>query len=66
MRYSNDPYWLATKHPGHCAGCGGSFPAGAKVFYYPKGKHCYGGPCKCAEAASRDFEAAAWDEESYG
>ena len=68
MRYQGDPYDLTVKYPGHCAGCGGSLPRGARAFYYPKTKTLYGlcgHPCSCGDAARRDFESAAFDEAVY-
>ena len=59
--YAGDPRWLTAKYAGKCAKCGEAFAAGERIFYYPKGKHTYSG--SCAEACSRDFEAARFDED---
>ena len=58
--YSGDPYWLNAKIAGTCKKCGGPFERGERIFYYPRYKTAYSG--KCAEQASREFEAAAQDE----
>lgn len=66
--YSGDPYWITTRRPGVCAkpGCDQEIARGERAFYYPKGKATYADPCGHADAASRDFEAAAYDEDVIG
>lgn len=59
--YSKDPRWLDARFPGRCSSCGEQFQAGERIFYYPLVKKTYSG--QCAEANSRDFESARYDEE---
>ena len=55
-----DPHWITTKYPGQCAACQGRIPAGARAFYFPKGKHL---ECsRCGETSARRFEAEVADE----
>ena len=56
-RYARDPFWLAARYAGKCAGCGEPFARGAEVFYYPNGRKTYSG--ECARAASEDFQSLA-------
>jgi hypothetical protein len=68
MRYRNDPYELRLKYPGRCCGCGGTIPASATAWYYPKSKSLYGleaHPCSCGDAERAAFYAAAADEDAY-
>jgi len=61
-RYKGDPYWLTARYPGKCAKCGRAFTKGTDIFRYKDGT-IYADTC--AEAASREFEAAAADEDLY-
>ncbi len=61
--YSNDPKWLVAKFNSKCSECGEKIKAGDRIFYYPIGKQVLSG--KCAERASADFNALAFDEEVY-
>ena len=62
--YKNDPKWITSKFNGVCKKCGCGIKAGSLIFYYPlKGAIYCGGTC--GQAASADFEAAAFDEEQY-
>ena len=66
--YRSDPREIRLRYPGHCAGCGGTLPAGNHAFFYPIGNHCYGlggFPCDCGDAARREFESARFDEDVY-
>ena len=63
-RYRQDPRWIAARYAGQCAKCGESFPAGAQVFFYPKGRKVYVG--QCAQVCAAEFNAAASDEDFYG
>jgi hypothetical protein len=56
----NDPYWMTAKYPGKDRN-GKPFRKGDRVFYYPLTKTFLTGPE--AEAASRDFESHAFDED---
>jgi hypothetical protein len=63
--YSGDPYWLTLRWPGICAGCGASFPKGARAFRF-KNKKLYGEPCGCGTAESERFDELARAEYAYG
>ena len=63
--YKQDPYWITTRYPGHCASCQGTIPAGCQAFYYPKGKHIYCKRDECGGRASAEFEAMKHDEAVY-
>jgi DNA-binding ferritin-like protein len=54
-----DPYWMTAKYPGKDHK-GNPFKKGDRVFYYPRTKTILTGPE--AEQASRDFDAARFDE----
>ena len=56
----NDPYWMTARYPGRDHN-GKPFRKGDRVFYYPLTKTILTGPE--AEAASRDFESHAFDED---
>ncbi len=64
--YAGDPYWLVARRPGTCAGkaCGHAIKPGDRIFWYPRTRDAFVGPC--AGAASRDFNALAADEEMLG
>jgi hypothetical protein len=62
-RYKGDPYWMTAKYPGTCAKTGQPFKRGDRIFYYPRTKTAYAGTA--AEEASREFQAAAEDEDYY-
>lgn len=59
-RYSRDPYWITAKYPG-VDKKGRPFKPGERVFYYPLDKTFLAGAD--AQAAARDFEAHAFDED---
>lgn len=62
-RYGNDPRWIITKYPGNDSR-GFHVPVGTRVFYYPLTRRMLTGAE--AEKASREFEAARFDETQYG
>ncbi len=64
-RYSLDPKWLTARFASKCAKCNALISKGDEIFYYPNGKRAYGSKCGCADDASGDFEAAAFDESVY-
>jgi hypothetical protein len=66
--YAGDPRWIAARYPATCAkrGCEQAIAAGDRAFYYPRDKQLYAMPCGHADACSRDFEAAAFDEDVIG
>lgn len=59
-RYSQDPRWIIARYAGKDTN-GRAFTKGERVFYYPNGKKIVSG--EAAEQASRDFDAAAFDED---
>ena len=61
---TSDPRWITAKYTGKCRKCSKTLVAGDRVFYYPKGKACYGAACGCAEQAANEFSAMVQDEES--
>jgi hypothetical protein len=68
QHYARDPYWITARRAGICAksGCSEAIKPGDRAFYYPHGKALYASPCGHADACSRDFEAAAFDEDMIG
>ncbi len=58
--YPRDPYWTIARFDSECSGCGEAIRTGERIFYYPQGKAVYSGGC--AKRASREFEAARFDE----
>jgi len=64
-RYKGDPFWITAKYPSKCKKCGKEINKGAKAFYYPKGRAIYCDSPDCGQQASREFQAAAEDEDWY-
>jgi hypothetical protein len=63
MYAKGDPYWLATRYPGACHGCGATIAKGSRAFYWPKGKRL---ECTlCGETSERRFLAEIADETFY-
>lgn len=57
--YRNDPRWLTARFESKCQ-CGNVTHKGGDIYYYPLTKTAL---CKsCGEQATRDFEAAAFDD----
>lgn len=65
MRYPRDPYWLTSKYGGKCSKCGKAVRKGERIFYYPNTKSVLCAGDSCGGQASRDFEAARFDESVY-
>lgn len=63
-----DPRWIVVRYATVCAkpGCRQEVRKGSRAFYYPRHRELYGEPCGHAAAASRDFEACAFDETMGG
>ena len=59
----NDPRWTMAQFFGKCAKCGVKTFKGTAVFYYPKSRRNYCGPC--GQDKEREFAAAAFDEDMY-
>ena len=66
--YSGDPHWITARYNSTCAqsGCTQAISKGERGFYYPRGKALYAEPCGHADACSRDFASAAFDEDVMG
>jgi hypothetical protein len=60
-----DPYWLTAKFSSACSNplCQRTIKKGEQVFYYPKTCRVLCNMEPCGKTASRDFEAAVFDEE---
>lgn len=58
-RFGNDPRWIVTKFPASDR-TGLFIPVGTRAFYFPQSRRMLTGAE--AEQASRDFEAARFDE----
>lgn len=64
MTYRHDPRAIRARWRGKCAKCGAPIQCGELAYYYPKEKRLLGmTACDCGNEASRDFEAAAADED---
>lgn len=61
-KYTNDPRWTVSKFAGMDK-YGNPYKKGDRIFYYPSTRTVLAG--QAAEAAARDFEAAAADEDFY-
>lgn len=64
--YVKDPYWLKAKFSSSCSKCGVPIQKGDDIFYIPNGKKVFCHEDVCGGQASRDFEAAASDEDAAG
>ena len=63
-RYRQDPYWTQVRFTSQCRKCGRTILRGGDIYYYPRIRIVYCGG-ECGQAASRDFEAMALDEDLY-
>jgi hypothetical protein len=63
-RYKCDPRWINVKFDGECARCERPVRCGERAFYYPEDRSLYCGGEECGKAASREFDARAFDEEN--
>jgi hypothetical protein len=61
-QYSGDPRWMRVKYPSQCRQCGKQICRGDEALYYPKSKTLLCAGENCGKKASRDFEAAKFDE----
>lgn len=63
---ARDPHWTVLRFLSTCRrdGCGAKLPAGARAFYYPASRSCYGDACGHGQEAAADFAAACADEET--
>ena len=61
-RYQSDPYWTVARFDGIDTK-GNPIRKGDAIFYYPRTHSVYAGAA--ATEASRDFDAAAFDEAGF-
>jgi hypothetical protein len=66
-----DPYWITVKFvnpaaPPQCGTCKKRLVIGERVFYYPSTKTMLCMKDPCGIQASKDFNAAAFDEAQMG
>lgn len=68
--YRGDPFRMTAKYAGPCGCCKHrddpsphTIGKGDSIFYYPRTKTAYVGPC--ADAAERDFNSAVAAEDFY-
>ena len=59
------PYWLTVKYAGECSRCKKPISRGVTAFYYPKERTMLCNRDECGGQASRDLDAAKFDEEQY-
>lgn len=64
-RYENDPRWIEARFNGVCHKCGKAIKKGESIFYYPRYRRTYCESDICGGQASRDFDAACFDEGSF-
>ena len=60
----SDPRWINVKFNGSCGRCKSVIRRGERAFYYPQDRSLYCERENCGQAASRDFRAHVFDEES--
>lgn len=60
--YNNDPFWLYLKYPGKCSNCLRRIKPSERAFYFPADRSMMCTMDDCGEQASRDFNAAVFDE----
>ena len=60
----SDPRWINVKSNGSCGRCKSVIRRGERAFYYPQDRSLYCERENCGQAASRDFRAHVFDEES--
>lgn len=67
-RYSRDPRWIKAKFESQCSRreCQCTIKRGEDAFYYPNGRKILCQKDECGGQASREFSAAAADEDGYG
>ncbi len=65
-KYKSDPRWLNVKFDGSCARCKRPIRRGERAFYYPRDCSLNCDSENCGQAASHDFTARVFDENSNG
>jgi hypothetical protein len=63
-RYRRDPSWIEVRFEGECARCQRAIRRRERAFFYPESRALYCDDEECGKAASRDFVAHAFDDES--
>lgn len=58
----NDPRWITARFNSRCCRCKGEVKKGSQAFYYPRDKAVMCDSEDCGKQASRDFDAAVFDE----
>lgn len=61
-RYSSDPHWTTARMTDRCRKCDQLVRKGDRMFYYPATRTVLCSADACGGQASRDFEAARFDE----
>lgn len=64
-RYARDPYWTKARFDSDCPRCGERIKKGEDIFYYPSNRSAYCHREACGQQCSREFGAAAQDEDFY-
>lgn len=59
------PYWLTARRAGHCSKCHREIRRGSRIFYYPTTRTVLCAGEHCGEQASREADAARFDERGY-
>lgn len=62
-RYKGDPRWITVKYAAQCAKCETKIARGARAYYMPNGRRMLCAADACGGDASREFNAAAFDED---
>jgi hypothetical protein len=60
------PRWILARFPSSCSKCLARIAKGERVFYYPSGRSVMCAGENCGSQASRDYDAACFDEMSAG
>lgn len=63
-KYKSDPRWINVKFDGGCVRCKRPIGRGERAFYFPEDRSLYCEREECGRAASREFDARAFDEEN--
>lgn len=63
MMRNRDPFWMFARFASECPKCHGKIKKGDSIFYYPLTRSVLCKGENCGAQASRDFQAAKFDEE---
>ena len=61
-RYGGDPHWMTARFDSECSKCKRPIRKHDEIFYFPTGKRVFCNYDQCGVKASREFEAARFDE----